>query len=58
VTALGSSPVPSPCPEDDGRGFGILTANGRRVLIVSTLSALFAEIPLAGLRGITETSEE
>jgi hypothetical protein len=47
VTVLGSSPAPSPCPENDGGGFGILTANGRRVLIVSTLSALFAEMPLA-----------
>jgi hypothetical protein len=47
VTALSSSPAPSPRPENDGAGFGILTANGRRVLIVSTLSALFAEIPLA-----------
>jgi hypothetical protein len=47
VTVLDGSPPPLPCPRNDDGGFGIHTANGRRVLIVSTLSALFAEMPLA-----------
>jgi hypothetical protein len=47
VTVLDSSPAPPPCPENDDGGFGVLTASGRRVPIVSTPSALLAEMPLA-----------
>ena len=47
MTVLDSSPAPTACPENGDGGFGIPTANGRRVLIVSTPSALLAEMPLA-----------
>ena len=35
MTVLDSSPAPTACPENGDGGFGIPTANGRRVLIVS-----------------------
>jgi hypothetical protein len=47
VTVLDSSPAPTAVPENDDGGFSRLTANGRRVLIVSAPSALFAEMTLA-----------